>query len=206
MVEFHVVALFALLPLCLGGLQMALLASENHHLDHATFLAARHAAMEHGEVGSARRALARAATVLFVRADADLAGSGAAPAVARAYAAALADQALHARVRVLNPTPEAQQDFALLRNGDRVIPNDALEHRDSAPGPRSGLTLQQASMLRLEVSWCRPLVVPFARHLLLGALRTLDRDPWRQGCYARGRVPIRSVGTSPMQSDFRVSS
>lgn len=206
MVEFHVVALFALLPLCLGTLQMALLVSENHHLDHAAFMAARHAAMAQGDVDAARRELARAATVLFVRAEGELADGNATMAVARAYAAALADQALHARVRVLNPTVEAQQDFAQQRGGVRVIPNDALEHRSDVAGRRSGMSIQQANLLRLEVSWCRPLVVPFARHLLLGALRRIDADPWRQGCYARGRVPIRSEGTSPMQSDFRVSS
>jgi hypothetical protein len=87
-----------------------------------------------------------------------------------------------------------------------VIPNDGLEYRTKVAGERSGLTLQQANILRLEVSWCRPLVVPFARELLLGALLAVDRDPWRRYCYSEGRVPIRSEGISPMQSDFRVSS
>ena len=61
-------------------------------------------------------------------------------------------------------------------------------------------------MLRLEIVWCRPLIVPFTRELLLGALRVVDRDPWRQYCYALGRIALRSEGVTPMQSDFRVSS
>lgn len=206
MVEFHIVALFALLPLCLGTLQMALLMAENHHLDHAVFLSARQAAMSQGDLDAARRALASAASVLFVGAGTELDANNATTRVAGAYAAALADYALHGRIRILNPTPEAQQDFALRRGGVQVIPNDGLEYRARTPGRRSGMTVQQANLLRLEVTWCRPLVVPFARQLLLGVLRRIDADPWRQSCYARGRVPIRSEATSPMQSDFRVSS
>lgn len=206
MVEFHVVALFAVLPLCLGTLQMALLVSENHHLDHAAFMAARQAAMSHGDLEVARRALARAATVLFVRADTELDAGNMATRVAGAYAAALADHAIHGRMRILNPTPEARQDFSMSRQGVQVIPNDGLEYRPGAPGQRSGMTLREANMLRLEVNWCRPLIVPFARQLLLGVLRSIDPDPWRQFCYSQGRVPIRSEATSPMQSDFRVSS
>ena len=52
-------ALFALLPLCLGTLQLALLLAENHHIDHAEFLATRHAAMSQGDLDAARRQLRR---------------------------------------------------------------------------------------------------------------------------------------------------
>src|SRR5690606_23597859 len=105
----------------------------------------------------------------------------------------------------LAPTAEAQQDFAIRRGNARVIPNDGLEYRARTAGRRSGIPIQQANILRLEVSWCRPLVVPFARQLLLGVLRSIDVDPWHQYCYAQGRVLVRSEGRSPMQSDFRVS-
>jgi len=206
MVEFQVVALFALLPLCLGTVQMALLMSDNHHVDHAAFQAARQAAMAHGDLGVARRAFAQAASVLFVAAGEDVDARNVAPRVAAAYAAALADQARFSRMRILGPDANAQEDFAVSRDGVRVIPNDGLEYRPRTPGRRSGQSLQQANLLRLEVSWCRPLIVPFARELLLGALRIIDRDPWRQYCYAQGRIALRSEGVTPMQSDFRVSS
>src|SRR5690606_17267619 len=141
---------------------------------------------------------------LFVRSGTDRGNATA--RIAGAYAAALADQARFARIRVLNPTVEAQQDFAVQRGDARVIPNDGLEYRPAAAGQRSGMTLQQANLLRLEVAWCRPLIVPFARQLLLGVLRRIDFDPWRQSCYLQGRVPVRSEAALPMQSDFRVSS
>lgn len=205
-VEFQIVALFALLPLCLGMLQLALLVSDNHHIDHAAFLAARRAAMTGGDPDVARRAFAQASSLLLVDAEQEMSASGAAARVARAYALAMADQALFARLRIVSPDANAQADFATMRDGARVIPNDGLEHRPSAPGSRSGVSIQQANVLRMEVQWCRPLIVPFVRELLLGALRVIDRDPWRQYCYAAGRVPVRSEGASPMQSDFRVSS
>jgi len=100
-VEFYIVALFALLPLCLGGLELALLMGENHHLDHAAFQAARHAAMTHGDLDSARRALATAATVLFVDAREELDRGNVATRVARGYAAALADQVRFSRLRII---------------------------------------------------------------------------------------------------------
>jgi hypothetical protein len=206
LVEFQIVALFAMLPLCLGMLQIALLLAENHHIDHAAFLAARHAAMRQGDLGAARQALAQAGSLLFIDPTDALDASNVAQRTTTALAAATADLALFGRVRVLEPTAGAQADFAVPRESQRVIPNDGLEYRSAARGRRSGITLQQANQLRLEVSWCRPLIVPFARELLLGSLRLLDADPWHQLCYAAGRVPIRSEGTSPMQSDFRVSS
>lgn len=206
MVEFQIVALFALLPLCLGMLQLALLLAENHHIDHATFHAARRASMANGDIGSARRAFAQAASVLFVDARTELDAGNAATRVASAYAAVLVDQARFSRFTVLSPSVQAQADFSIRRRDWRVIPSDGLELRSAAPGSRSGVSIQQANVLRLQVSWCRPLIVPLIRELLIATLRRLDQDPWHQYCYAEGRVPIRSEGASQMQSDFRVSS
>lgn len=206
MVEFQIVALFALLPLCLGMLQLALLVAENHHVDHATFQAARRASMASGDLEAARRAFAQAASVLFVDAGTELNADNAVARVAGAYARALLDQGRFSRFQILSPAPEAQADFAVRRDRWRVIPSDGLEYRSSAPGPRSGVSIQQANVLRLQVRWCRPLIVPLIRELMIGTLRLLDRDPWHQYCYSEGRVPIRSEGTSLMQSDFRVSS
>lgn len=205
-VEFHVVALLVLLPLCLGTLQVALLMIENHHLDHAAFLAARHGAVSHGDAGEMRRAYAQAVSVLFVNSATPVERSNVAARVAGAYARATTDIAIHARLQLLAPDARAQADFSMRRDNTQVIPNDALEFRSPAPGRRSGISLQQANVLRVEFVYCRPLVVPFAGPLLLGTLRRLDHDPWHQQCYAAGRIPLRSEGVAPMQSDFRVTS
>jgi hypothetical protein len=205
-IEFHVVALLALLPMCLGTLQVALLLVENHHLDHAAFLAARHGAARHGDMEEVRRAFAQGTSILHVGSATPLDRGNVLERVVSAYASATADMAVHARVRLLSPSAEAQADFAIRRGEEQVIPNDALEFRSAAPGRRSGMSLQQANVLRVEFSYCRPLVVPFVSQLWLGTMRMMDHDPWHQRCYAAGRIPVRSEGVAPMQSDFRVSS
>jgi hypothetical protein len=206
MLEFHIVALLAVLPLCLGVLQMALLLAENHHIDHAAFVAARHGAVHHGDLAQVRRAFVQAATVLFVESGTPVDRGNVVSRVTTAYAAAAADVAGNARIRLLTPDPDAQADFAILRDGRRVIPNDSLEYRSAASGRRSGVSVQEANILRVEVSYCRPLIVPFAGPMLLASLRLLDHDLWHRRCYAAGRVPLRAEGVAPMQSDFRVTS
>jgi len=206
LVEFHIVALFALVPLCLGTLQMALLLVENHHIDHAAFLAARHGAVSHGDLSQIRRAFTQAATILFVQSGTPVDRANVVARVAMAQATAAADVAAYARLRLLAPDANAQSDFAIRRDGYRVIPNDALEHRSTTRGRRSGISLQEANVLRVEISYCRPMLVPLAGPLLLGTLRVIDHDAWHQRCYAAGRVPLRSEAIAPMQSDFRVTS
>lgn len=206
MVEFHVVALLAVLPVCLGMIQLALLLEENHYIDHAAYHGTRMAAMANGDLGVARRAFAQAALALNVDASTPVHAGNAVARAGGAYAATLADLTRFARFRVVSPDGAAQDEFSLERNGQRVIPNDSLQYRSAAAGRRSGISIQEANILRIEVTYCRPLIVPFARQLLLGAVRLIDRDTFSQYCYSQQRIPVRSLGTSPMQSDFRVSS
>jgi Flp pilus assembly protein TadG len=205
-VEFHIVALFALLPLCFGILQVAVLLVDNHHIDYAAYMAARRGATAQGDMGAMRNRFARALTALDIDAATPLDRGNVPTRVAATYARVIQDVTLHARFRLLAPSPTAQADFAVNREGVRVIPNDALALRPAAAGARSGLSLQEANVLRLEINYCRPLIVPLVRELLLLTLRTIDADPWHQRCYAAGRVPIRSEGIAAMQSDFRVTS
>jgi Flp pilus assembly protein TadG len=204
-VEFYVVAILALLPLCLGIIQVALLLVANHHVDHAAYMAAREGAVSHGELSAIRAGFARAITPLYVDSVAPVDRGNVTSRVAQAYARAMQDMALYTRFRIVSPNDAAQGDFAISRDGQRVIPNDSLEYRSAALGRRSRLSLQEANILDVEVSHCRPLIVPLVRQLLLATLRRIDHDQWDQQCYAADRVPIRSAGIAPMQSDFRIS-
>jgi Flp pilus assembly protein TadG len=195
-IEFHIVALFALLPLLLGTLQIGLLLVANHHVDYAAFAAARRGAVSHGDPDAIRSEFTRAIVPLFMSSAEPLNRSNVMTRVAGAYARAAVDVRLHARFTTLAPDPAAQREFAIEREGQWIIPNDSLNFR--SPGVR------EANLLKVEVVYCQPLLVPFARELLIGALREIDHDPWHHYCYATGRVPIRSVGVTPMQSDYRV--
>ena len=203
-VEFHVVTLLAMLPLTLGLLQSAFLVTENHHVDHAAFMAARAGATSNGQAESIRREFARAMTPLFVNSDGPIDGSNVAGKVLDAYARSTLDFATYGTLRVLSPDADAQADFAEQRQGTRVIPNDSLEHRSGAPGARSGRSIHEANILRVEFTYCRPLIVPFVRQMLIGLLRRLDISASHQRCYLAGRIPVVSIGTAPMQSDFRL--
>jgi hypothetical protein len=204
-VEFYLVALLALLPLCLGILQTALLLVTNHHVDNAAFMAARRGAVRQGDVAAMRSEFARALTPLLVAAG-SVDRDNLTERVLSTYAVAQRDVLLFSKIDVISPDARAQQDFVENRNGQHVIPNDALSLRSAAPGERSGISLQQANILRVRFTYCRSMIVPFIRQLMLGLLQRIDPDPWHGRCYAEGRIPIASVGTAPMQSDFLVGS
>lgn len=204
MVEFHIVALLAMLPLALGLLQSAFLVTENHHVDHAAFMAARAGATANGQPESMRREFAKVMTPMFVNSDGPVDRSNVTGKVLEAYGRATLDFAAYGTLRILSPGADAQGDFGEQRQGRRVIPNDSLEYRGSGPGPRSGESIQAANVLRVEFTYCRPLIVPFVRQMLIGLLRRVDLAAGHQRCYLSGRVPIVSIGTAPMQSNFLV--
>ncbi len=145
---------------------------------------------------SIRSEFTKAMVPLFVSSAEPLNRDNVVTRVVGAYARAAVDVSLHARFTTLAPDVTAQREFAIEREGQRVIPNDSLNYRSSG--------VREANLLKVEVVYCHPLLVPFARELMIGALRTIDHDPWHHYCYSSGRVPIRSVGVTPMQSDFRV--
>lgn len=200
-VEFHVVALFAMMPMLLGMLQVSLLMIANHQVDFAAFMAAREGATEGGREGAVRAAFANALAPMFLdageRNDGDALARRLVQARLRAAAAVLA----HGRIRILSPRPQVQQALSIERDGQRVIPNDSLAVRLRRPG---GSGLLEGNVLEVEATWCHPLVVPIARPMLVAAMRLLDRDPWHQLCFASDRLPIRSRAVAAMQSDFIV--
>jgi TadE-like protein len=205
-VEFYLVALLAMMPLCLGMLQTSLLLISNHHVKHAAFMAARAGANHQGDIAVMRREFARVVTPLFVQSTGRLDSGNVVARVSAAQLRATADVAAFSRISVLSPSVEAQHDFGQVRDGVNVIPSDSLQYRSHSQGQRSGISLQQANMLRVEFTYCSPLVVPFVRGLLTGLLRQLDNAPTNLRCYANGRVPLRAVGAAPMQSDFRIAA
>jgi len=203
-VEFYLVALLALLPLCLGILQTALLLVANHHVDNASFMAARQGAMHHGDVMTMRSEFARSLTPMLIAAGPVDRGN-VTERVLATYAEAQREVTLFARIEVLSPDAKAQKDFAQTRDGRRIIPNDSLTFRSAASGEGSSESLQEANILRVRFTYCRPLIIPFVRQFMLGFLQRIDTDAWHRRCYAADRVPIVSVGTSPMQSDFLIA-
>lgn len=191
LVEFAIVALLGLLPLALGVLQVALLYTSSHTLSHATFLAARAAAVAHGDRRTIERYLAKGLAPLRAGATRDLTPGNVLADGGRAYALAYADvlRPDRTRVRILNPTAESFADFGRTREGRLEIPL-ADPAQAARLGPRSGQTLADATLLRLRVDSCQPLVVPLVDRMIVAVLRRVDPEPFRQACYAARAVAV----------------
>ena len=120
------------------------------------------------------------------------------------------DPALNiAMLRIVNPTQEAFDDF-----GD-LIPNIHLSERNNAIGLNSQVSIQEANVLRVQVAYGLPLIVPFVGNLIIDSysfyfceLQTCDLesignpgDNFRWWVMLQqGLFPVQAVATVRMQS------
>ncbi|MEO7774211.1 MAG: TadE family protein [Steroidobacteraceae bacterium] len=203
LVEFYVVALFALFPFTMAIMQTAVLLSAKNIVNHATFMAARAGSFEQASKAKMIIALARGLMPLHARSSEEIDAGNAVTISGEAFARSLADTLLFAKLQIVNPGPAAFDDFGERLDGVEVIRNDSLEFRDIDEGPRSGLSIQEANVLDIRVRYCQSLVFPIIDRLLVSILRRIDPSLENQFCYAVRRVPISSRGVVHMQSDAR---
>lgn len=156
--------------LVFGVIQFALLYQARATLNHATLLAARAGAMHNGDQGDMRTALTTGLTPLFAS-SADAAGYGV------AYGKALIETtALYTKIEVLNPTPAAMNDFGRTRLdgiSGKELPNDTLAYRTTTPGSNSKISVQDANILHVRVTYCARLIVPVIDRVLFSAVNAL---------------------------------
>jgi len=195
LIEFTLVLLLGVLPLVLAILQIAALLVARNTVNLATFLAVRQGAVAHAELDAMRRELARGLLPLYV--PAARGGRSPPPLVARSYATAWRDVLVLDELRIETPTRAQAARLAQVRDGVQVIPNDALEYRDSPT--------QEANVLTIVVTHCQPLVVPFIGPALAELLAAFDDEAVHQRCYVTGRAPLRSRASIVMQSDTLVA-
>lgn len=193
------IALPVLLVVILAVIQFGFVYQAKATLNHAALLAARAGAVANATPDAIRHGLAQGLAPL-TSPDASL--QGVAAAVARVEGELLTD----ARIRILNPTREAFDDFAVEIDGVRELPNDRLHARDTRPGASGGLNVQDANLLRVEVTYGYELKVPLVNGFLSRLLQlTRDRDAFHQQLLRRNRLPITSTATVRMQSPLRFS-
>ncbi|NBY68825.1 MAG: hypothetical protein EBQ58_08380 [Betaproteobacteria bacterium] len=159
MVEYLII-LPVLLLLVLGVIQFALIYQAKSTLNYATFMGARQGALKNASMFSVMDGVAGGMTPLFMRttdaaAIQDL-------AKARIIAAIEIFNPLTAKVEILSPTQEAFDEFMV----DGEIPNDNLMYRSSDPGKESGMSIQDANLLKVRVTYCVKLVVPFVDRVI----------------------------------------
>lgn len=195
-----VIALPILLVVILGAIQFALIYEAKATLNHASLQAARLGAVRNADPDAIRRGLARGLAPLY---SPESSLSGLMSTINRIET----ELAVDARIRILNPTREAFDDFGEDVDGRREIPNDRLHTRSTAVGPRSGVNIQDANLLRVEITYGYELHVPlvnwFIARVLLGVRS--DADGFEQQLLRRTRLPIIATATVRMQSPARLS-
>ena len=210
MTEFIIVTPI-LLMLIFGSFQFALLYRAKITLNYATFMAARAGSLTNANRIMMENALARHLAPLYTRSTTVGSDEG---------------QILWARdqvrqeiidgfvwVNILNPTPAAfNSSFALAEGSDQIIPNDNLMYRNQFTN--DGLSIQDANLLQIRVSYCHRMIVPYIDRLLSILMTQAPDDvncpgcrgaftntgTFERSCFNNRRFPIHAHSIVRMQS------
>lgn len=209
--EFVVVGPLIVL-MSMAGLQMIMLQYARLNLDYAGYEAARAGSRHNATPEYIREAWFRALTPLLVT-------SGALPnlvlpddprlASGMARKAAMAAEAPFMRMEIISPSKQAFDDFndpelqKNLRTGNaRAIPNDGLASRSRQIGPTSGVSVQDANVLKLRITYGFEPKIPLVGKLFIGGLALMagSNEPFKGGLLAAGRIPVVVETTASMVS------
>ena len=222
--EFVIVTPFALLVV-LGLIQLGLIFAAKQIVNEAAFVAARTGAVQNAQVGPMTDTLVKALIPFYqdttIIDDAKRLRSALQGARADLTVPGSPDAAIPGRldISVLNPNADAFHDFGLTdSNNQTYIPNDSLDYRDhSVRGPTSGLSIQDANVLKIRVTYAYQLKVPLMQSVFKSVMCGFDSGVnafgrghglftgvgTAQDCiqyYLQGRVPIVTYATVQMQS------
>ncbi len=165
-------------------------------LNYAAFEAARAGAVNNAQLTVMRDALGlRLAPVQG--------GDGSTPSamIALAKSVISAKDGSNTRVKVLNPTTAAFDDWGVnsQTSNRRVIPNNHLRHKEHDVGSSSGLSLRDANLLKIEVTYGIDMKIPVVGGIIARSMALID--PANAHYYARRKFPVSSVATVRMQSE-----
>lgn len=193
--EFVVAAPIVML-IGMATVQAALIYHGKTTLNYATFEAARTGAVNHAQVDMMVKELGqRLAPVQG--------GDGSVESASLAITQSLveANRSDITQLEILNPTIEAFTDWGVnsQTTHHRVIPNNHLRHKGHEIGAASGLSLRDANLLKLQVTYALELKVPVVGKLISLAMAEIDAD--NAHVYLRNKFPLTAVATVRMQSE-----
>lgn len=165
----YIIIFPVLLLLVLGALQFALIYQAKFTLNYAAFMGARQGALKNGSMTSIKDGVAAGMTPLFMRppqSDPQNPGIGSL-AKARIISTIEIFNPLTAKVEIISPTQVA---FDALKQGAE-LPNDNLMYRS---GTGDGMSIQDANLLKIRVTYCVKLVVPFANRVIFSLVRGIQ--------------------------------
>ncbi len=202
MVEFLIIAP-VLVYLGVGIVQLGMAYHARNILDYATFEAARVGAVKQADVTEMRGELAYRLGPIFP-------GNGSSEGVRSAVTDAViaVNDPLRTHIKIINPSSAAFEDFGVPdpETGETVLPSTHLQHRSTRIGNRSNVSIQDANLLKIEVTHGYELRLPWLDIKLPGADLVLKElmtiaNPSNAQYYLRGQIPLRAVATVRMQSD-----
>jgi hypothetical protein len=192
MTEFIIaVAGFGLLLLAL--LQAILFYRAKTTIDYAALETARSGALHGVDKTAMQIGFARGITPLYATATASPGKAGTAEAFVKARAAVVA----FGTITVISPTTSAFDDFKESQyDGTMALPNDTLNFRGTNVGGRSGISVQDANILKVQISFRYPLIVPIIDRII----GTFDVERTALEGHTVYSMPIVSGATVRMQS------
>jgi len=201
-VEFIIVAP-VLCFLGFGLIQLGFAYHARNILDYATFEAARVGAVNQADTHEMRKELAYRLAPIFGGDGSD----GMLTSAVRKSVVAVSDP-IRTKIDVINPTSAAFDDFGEIDSttGEQILPNEHLQYRSNEIGSQSGVSLQEANILKIEITHGYELRLPWLDVRLPGVSLVLRElmtraNPENAIYYARGQIPLRSVATVRMQSN-----
>lgn len=164
----YIIIFPVLLILIMGAIQIALIYQAKFTLNYAAFMGARQGALKNANLNSIKDGVAAGLAPLFMRWD----GSGAPGLVdlskARVISTIEVFNPMTAKVEIISPTQAA---FAAIAGSGTEIPNDNLMYRSAAG---DGMSIQDANLLKIRVTYCVKLVVPFVNRMIYSLVNGID--------------------------------
>jgi hypothetical protein len=226
MVE-SLVVLPVILLLLLGIIQFGLIYNAKTILNYATFEAARAGALNHADRQAIEFALARGLAGLYTSIEKPASGGNIWDKTKAAYRDV--ETLKKARMRVLdedmkdfvcieriNPTGAAFDAYGIkgeigTYKNQTLIPNDHLLYRSAVVKGAAGVSIQDANLLKLRITYCYPMAVPMVSNVIkklygLGQQpsgQPLEAGSFRKNCLKHDRMPIVAQATIRMQTAAR---
>jgi hypothetical protein len=171
MVEF-LILLPSLLLIVFGIIQFSLIFQANSILRHAAFIGARQGALSNGKMESIKDGVASAMSPLFMRVNSPSGPGINDLARARMISTIEIFNPHTTFIEILSPTSDAFEEHNTFHNNVFAIPNDNLMYRPTAI--KGGVSVQDANLLKIRVSYCFKLVVPLVNKLIYGMVVGLE--------------------------------
>ena len=167
----YLIVLPCLLLLVLGVIQFLFIYQAKTSLNYAAFMGARQGALKNAAMFSIMDGVASGMTPYFMRTAIGATPNSADLSKARRIATIEIFNPNSTEIRILNPTPEAMDAFVPLSEMMNEIPNDHLMYRVANGG---GMSIQDANLLKIRVTYCVKLVVPFVDRIIYGVTAGIE--------------------------------